>query len=316
MTTARTPGRVSVVVLNWNSGALGAAAVASARAQTWPDVEVVVVDNASTDDSLDQIFVIDPEAVIVCNTTNLGFGGGMNSGIAVATGEFVLPLNCDAELHPDYVAALMPAFAADGRLGAAGGCVRSERAGDTGPHRITPVMRTVALPIETAGPAQKLNGACPLLRQAALDDVAEVAERDSGRPYDDTYFVYGEDVDLAHSLHSCGWTLYFDPAAIAEHVRSFGSSPKLADRRGRLRTSTLHNRHRNIVRHGPVPWPAVAAFATVQDAGFVAIRIVRGDFRIVPDMAKAWWGALRTLFSDVKHRRRLRRAQIGNSAHW
>ncbi|MFT5202500.1 MAG: GT2 family glycosyltransferase [Candidatus Aldehydirespiratoraceae bacterium] len=316
MNSARTPGRVSVVVLNWNSEALGAAAVASALAQTWSDVEVVVVDNASTDDSLDQILGVDPDAVVVRNTTNLGFGGGMNSGIAAATGEFVLPLNCDAELHPGYVTTLMPAFAADDRLGAAGGCVRSERAGDTGPQRITPVMRTVALPIETAGPAQKLNGACPLLRQVALDDVAAVAGRDRGRPYDDTYFVYGEDVDLAHSLHACGWTLHFDPVAIAEHVRSFGSSPRLADRRGRLRISTLHNRHRNIVRHGPAPWPAVAAFAFLQDAGFVAIRVVRGDFRIVPDMAKAWWGVPRTLLSDVTYRRRLRRrAEMGNSAH-
>ena len=98
---------VSVVVLNWNSGELGAEAVASAAAQTWPAVEIVVVDNASTDDSLDRILGHHDDVTVVRNDTNLAFAQGMNSGIAVANGAFVLPLNCDATLDADYVETLM-----------------------------------------------------------------------------------------------------------------------------------------------------------------------------------------------------------------
>lgn len=312
MTTTRVVGRVSIVVLNWNSGDLGAAAVASARAQRWSDLEVIVVDNASDDDSLARILADHPDVTVVRNDRNLGFGAGMNVGIAGATGEFVLPLNCDAELDADYVPTLVAAIAADSRCGGAGGVVGSARVGESGAQKISPVMRTST--VDVLGPAvvEKVNGACPLLRSSAIDDV--VALR--GSPYDGDYFVYGEDVDLARCLRSLGWRLRFDPSARAEHVRSFGSAPRLADRRGALRTSTLRNRHRNIVRHAPRPWPLFTLAAAVQDIGFVLIQLGKRDMAVVPDMVRAWIGATRTLFGDARLRRRLRHAErMGKATH-
>ncbi|MDW3220181.1 MAG: glycosyltransferase [Acidimicrobiales bacterium] len=312
MSTTRVTGRVSIVVLNWNSGDLGAAAVASARAQRWSDLEVVVVDNASEDDSLARILADHPDVTVVRNDRNLGFGAGMNRGIAEATGEFVLPLNCDAELHADYVPTLVASINADDRCGGAGGVVGSARVGESGAQAISPVMRTTSVALTEPAVVEKVNGACPLLRSAALDDVTALR----GAPYDGDYFVYGEDVDLARCLRSLGWRLRFDPAARAEHVRSFGSSPRLADRRGALRTSTLRNRHRNIVRHAPRPWPVFTVAAGVQDVGFVAIQLAKRDIAVVPDMVRAWVGAARTLFSDVRLRRRLRHAErMGKATH-
>lgn len=313
MTATRVDGRVSIVVLNWNSGELGAAATASAVAQEWPDLEVIVVDNASDDDSLDRILAAFPDVVVVRNDRNLGFGGGMNVGIAVATGEFVVPLNCDAELDPAYVPITVATMRSADRRGAVGGQVSSPRVGASGPLRITPVMRTASLPVDQAGPCDKLNGACPLFRTAALDEVTALepgrGQYDSGPydsgPYDSEYFVYGEDVDLAHNLRRLGWELYYEPAARAAHVRSFGSSPRLADRRGRLRTSTLHNRHRNIVRHAPRPWWAYSLFAFGQDLGFVGLQLLRRDTAVLADMGRAWRGTARTFGADRRRRRQL-----------
>ena len=70
MTPVEVPGRVSIIVLNWNSGELGAAAVRSAVDQDWPDVEVVVVDNASVDDSLARITAAHPPVRVVVNDDN------------------------------------------------------------------------------------------------------------------------------------------------------------------------------------------------------------------------------------------------------
>jgi GT2 family glycosyltransferase len=305
MINTRVDGRVSVVVLNWNSGDLGAQATESAFGQRWPDVEVIVVDNASDDDSLQQILDACPDVVVVRNEENLGFGGGMNAGFAVASGAYFLPLNCDAKLDPDYISVTARALDEEPGRAGAGGLVASPRVGTSGPLRITRVMRTAPLPSGVAGPCDKLNGACPLFRAAALDEVIALGHG----PYDDRYFVYGEDIDLACTLTTLGWEFRYEPTAQAEHVRSYGSAPRLADRRGALRTSTLHNRHRNIVRHSPRPWVVYSGFALTQDVGFVGLRLMHRDWAVVSDMIRAWRRAVGTLAADRRRRRQLRRVR-------
>ena len=296
-----TAGRVTIVVLNWNSGTLGLAATRSAVDQTWPDVEVIVVDNASADDSLATIVAHHAEVQVVRNPENLGFSGGMNAGIAVATGEFVLPLNCDAELAPDYCARLVAVLRDHPRAAAAGGQVASSRVATSGPLRITVTMRTASLPVDRPVRCDKLNGACPLFRAAAL---REVVERFGG-PYDASYFTYGEDIDLASTLARQGWEFRYDPGARADHVRSFGSAPRLADRRGELRTTTLTNRHRNIVRHGRRPWWAITLYALIQDLGFAGLRLARGDRAAPHDVVEAWRRVRHTIGQDRRRRREL-----------
>lgn len=293
--------RVSIVVLNWNSGELGSAATRSAVEQAWPDVEVIVVDNASTDDSLERIRNDHPDVSVIVNDENLGFAGGMNTGIAVATGGYVIPLNCDAELDTDYSRRLVEVLRTDPRAAAAGGRVESPRVGSSGPLRITSVMRTEGLPVDEPGYCDKLNGACPMFRAAALADVV----RRFGGPYDASYFTYGEDIDLAHTLRRLGWRFRYEPSATASHVRSYGSAPRIADRRGPLRISTLTNRHRNIVRHGRRPWWVVSTVAMVQDAGFAVLRAVRGDLRAALDVVTAWRRVVTTLGEDRARRRLL-----------
>lgn len=293
--------RVSIVVLNWNSSDLGVLAVGSAVDQNWPDVEVVVVDNASEDDSLERIRTSYPHLRIVVNDDNLGFGAGMNTGIELATGEFIVPLNCDAELSPDYCCHLVAALRGDVRAAATGGRVTSPRVGASGPLRITALMRTEGLSMAEPRYCDKLNGSCPMFRAAAL---AEVVSRFGG-PYDASYFTYGEDIDLAHTLGRLGWRFRYEPDAEASHVRSYGSAPRIADRRGRLRISTLTNRHRNIVRHGPRPWFLLSLAAAAQDAGFAALRAARGDRRAAVDVVSAWLGLGRSIGADYAKRRSL-----------
>jgi GT2 family glycosyltransferase len=304
MISSPTPGRVSILVLNWNSGELGRAATASALAQSWPDVEVLVIDNASDDDSLATILAACPGVVVVQNEENLGFGGGMNSGIEVATGEFILPLNCDAELDADYVADLIPTLRAHPDAAAVGGSVASSRVETSGPLQITRTMRTASLPREEPIVCDKVNGACPLFRTEALQAVQDVL----GGPYDASYFTYGEDVDLALTLRRLGWHYRFVPGARARHVRSFGSAPRLADRRGLLRRTTLRNRHRNIIRHTDGPWPAVSVFALAQDIGFVVLCLGRGDVQALRDVVGAWVEVARGLRRELDRRRTLRQS--------
>ena len=97
MTAAGTP-LVSAIVLNWNGGDVASAAVASLLAQTLESLEVIVVDNASTDGSdaaLERRF--GARIALIRNAGNLGFAGGNNVGLRAARGAFAFLLNNDAE---------------------------------------------------------------------------------------------------------------------------------------------------------------------------------------------------------------------------
>ena len=150
------------------------------------------------------------------------------------------------------------------RAAAAGGLVRSPRVADAGPLAITRLMRTTWLDTKHPTRCDKLNGACPVFREVAL---RQVIDRFGG-PYESSYGMYGEDIELAYTLARLGWEFWYEPSAGATHVRSYGSAPRLKDREGYLRSTTLANRHRNIVRHGS-RWSALdMVIAAGQDAGF------------------------------------------------
>jgi GT2 family glycosyltransferase len=287
-------GRVSIVVLNWNSGELGVLACRSARQQHWPDIELVVVDNASTDDSLELIRAQVDTDTVVENHENLMFGPGMNSGIAVCTGEFIVALNCDAELEPDYVRNAVEVLRMYPRTAVVGGQVDSERVGASGPLAITATMRTQALALDRRGVCDKVNGACPVYRATALQQVIDRF----GGPYDETYGMYGEDVDIALTLRRLGWDYRYEPTARASHVRSYGSAPKIAQRSGALRISTLANRHRNIARHHGRAWWAPTLLAGAQDAAFAVLRALKGDRSAGPDVLAGWRRAIATHRAD------------------
>ena len=92
--------RVSIVIVNYNGGALLRECAVSVAAQTFRDVETIVVDNGSTDDSLDVARGALGAATIVRLDTNRGFARGNNLGIGRARGDLVLTLNNDACLAP------------------------------------------------------------------------------------------------------------------------------------------------------------------------------------------------------------------------
>jgi GT2 family glycosyltransferase len=111
--------RVSIVLVTWNSALYLPRCLAGIAALDWPDVELIVVDNASTDASLDLIPVT---AVRIANDENRGFAAAVNQGIAASTGDYVLLLNPDAWIAPDFVTRLVQALEEAGDpFGAAGG---------------------------------------------------------------------------------------------------------------------------------------------------------------------------------------------------
>jgi hypothetical protein len=209
--------------------------------------DVVVVDNASTDGSADLAFASAPQAAVIRNGGNLGFGRAMNIGAQSASGEYLLLLNPDCALHAGCVPEL--AHFLDHRL-EAGACGPkmlttsgrfdfSSRRGFPTPlnafayfshlDRLFPRSHTLGgyqrrhvgseLEIET----DALSGACMLVRRSVFEEVGG---------FDEDYFLFGDDIDLCWKIRRAGHEIWYIPTARVTHAKgaSMVKQPELARR--------------------------------------------------------------------------------------
>jgi len=105
-----TNGTISVVIVTWNSAPFLRRCLAALASQTYPNLGLIHVDNASIDDSVAVVHEAVPRATQVVNDSNRGFSAAVNQGVRAARGEFVLLLNPDAFLDPDYAEKLVEAL--------------------------------------------------------------------------------------------------------------------------------------------------------------------------------------------------------------
>lgn len=305
---------VSVVILNWNGGRRLIEAVESVLDQTHQPLELIVVDNGSSDGSLTQL-PEDPRIQVIENGENLGYARGMNIGWHASTGALWIPMNDDARLHPRFVEAAIAAFEVAPEAGAVAPLVLRPRGPmlpwdergpallDSGPETVTLDMRVVTDgEPDRPTPAFKANGSCPVYRATAIDDVLDVV--DAG-PFDPWFDTYGEDTDLAFRLHALGWTTVFTPAVLAAHHTAASSSARIADKRGRLRQNVMVARHANAWRHLPVSRLVMAVpLILAGDVVFALRSLLRGDFSVLSDLGAAWRRVARSVGSFREERRR------------
>jgi GT2 family glycosyltransferase len=216
---------VDAIVVNRDGGSALFRALASLERQTGATVSLVVVDNASRADERARMAREWPAARIVGFSRNLGFAGGANEGIARTRAPYVLLLNNDAVLEPDYVARLVARLDLDARLAAGQGLVLSEDGRQVDSAGLSWNSRGEALPLlsgEDVSVAARepfevpgVSATATLYRREALEAVAR-----GGSVFDGAFFAYYEDVDLSLRLARAGWRFVCDPRAIARHEGS------------------------------------------------------------------------------------------------
>jgi GT2 family glycosyltransferase len=238
---------VSIVVVAYQVAADLPVSLASARAQRGVEVEILVVDNASDDGSAAVARASGPEVRVIPLSENVGFAAGMNAGIDASRGRYVLSLNPDCRLEPDYAAILVRALDADPRAGSASGRILRARgpsleptelldsAGivftSSGRHFDRGSQQTAAGRFLRREEVFGTTGAAGLYRREALESA-----RISTGYFDSDFFLYREDADLAWRLRRLGWTCLYVPEAVAYHRRA-----NLPERRRRM--SPVANYH-------------------------------------------------------------------------
>lgn len=213
---------VVIVAFRQRDALIEALRSASAAAALVPGgAEVIVVDNGGLADLIRQSA---PDARLIEPGANLGFAGAVNRAIALARGRWIALLNDDARLHEDALAVALRAGERDARIGSVAGQVRFEAApgvinsaGIAVDSLGVAVERFAGRPVAEAhvgGEVFGATGCFALYRSAMLEHVGGFEER---------FFAYLEDVDLAWRAQAAGWTAVYEPAAVALHRGSASS---------------------------------------------------------------------------------------------
>lgn len=295
--------RVSVVIVNWNGRHLLERCLPVVLNQAFDDYEVVLLDNGSTDGSTEWVAEHFPLVRLIRSDRNLGFAAGNNAAIRATHSAYVATLNNDAEPAADWLSELVRAMEASP---AAGMCAcKMVRADD--PH----IMDSCGIDIDLAGVGwnrysgdpertdevmpYEVSGACAgaaLYRRAMLDQVGL---------FDEAYFIYYEDVDLAWRAQRAGWRCLYVPSARVVHRHSStvkeGSSLK-GYLLGRNKVWTL------VKNYAWPDWLIYLPLILGYDTAAWAYALVRGD----PNPLRGRLAALRSL-GHALHQRRA--AQLG-----
>ena len=229
---------VSLVTFNgmrWLPGCL-----ASAKAQTLGDFELLVLDNASTDGSVEWLreqLASEPRMKLTESARNLGYAAAHNRHIFAARGEYVLLLNQDVELDAEFLRRAVGAFDGRPNIGAVQGRLRrlgQDRSrltvlDSTGleMHRDRRVVARRQGDAEgyrdlVPGPVWGVDGPAPVYRRSALIDSREPRTGGGWEVLDEDFFMYKEDVDLAWRLRLLGWQTWYRPSVLAWHGRGAG----------------------------------------------------------------------------------------------
>jgi hypothetical protein len=233
---------LSVIILSYNTRDLLRACLRSVFANQLPaSLEVIVVDNCSSDGSADMAESEFPAVRVIRSPRNGGFAFGNNQGLRVARGRYILLLNTDTVVPPDAFSTLISFMdqrpeagicgprlvRADGSLDMA--CRRSFPTPEVSFYRIVglshlfPKSRRFArynltfLDERQLAEVDSVVGACMMVRREAMEQAGLL---------DEDYFMYGEDLDWAYRIKSKGWKVFYNPAVTVLHYKRQSSKQR------------------------------------------------------------------------------------------
>ncbi len=296
---------LSILIVNWNTRELLAQCLRSIYA-TADDLalEVVVVDNASSDGSVAMIRQHFPQVRLIANDANLGFARANNQAIAVSQGRYLLLLNSDTEVKPGALQALVAFMDAHPEAGAVGGRLRFPDGRVQGSHGRLPTLlseivntlgfvawRSTSPADAEAAPDDRqavetewLLGACLMVRREVVEQVGGL---------DEQFFIYSEEIDWCRRIREAGWRVFYLPQAEVIHYWRGSTRQRQAAMKAELYRSKLQ-----YFRKHDGPWAALALRGAVlitslgKSALYGLLALVQRHRRL---QARMWWTVARRM---------------------
>ena len=292
--------------------------------QTFRDFSVLIIDNGSQDNTVEFVRNYYPTAGVLQNFKNIGFAKAYNQGIRMAKSEYVLVLNHDVNLDENFISEILRYADAKPEGGSFGGKILKLYTQDVDPINGGGGLRTAVRSdvidstgliarksrhfydrgsgekdegqYQQSGEVFGICGACVLYRKAALEDIKIKDEY-----FDNDFFAYKEDVDLAWRLRLFGWKSYYVSPAVAFHHRHFsGSANKkisqiIKERRKiskLLRIYSFRNQHLMLAKNEilsnffrnffPIIWREIKIFSYILFFEPFIFRSCFEFFRVLP----------------------------------
>ena len=295
---------LSIIIVSWNVQDLLRQCLASVDAGRGNlELEVIVVENASSDGSAEMVAADFPWVELILQKENVGFTRGNNQGIARATGRYLLLLNPDTKVLGQALIQMVDWMDSEATVGALGpqllfpdGSVQSSRRRfptlatgffestwlqSIAPRSITRHSYVMDRPDDAVTEVDWVMGACLMVRREACEQVG---------PLDEGYFMYSEEMEWQRRIKDAGWRVIYYPPAQVVHHEGKSSEQAVAQRHIHFQRSKLRY-YRQV--HG---------------------RSAAGALRLFLLASFAWQLGLEALKGIIGHKRPLRRQRV--SAYW
>jgi len=318
---------ISVIVVNWNGRDLLPACLESLDKQTWPNMELIVVDNGSTDGSRELLAgwaEHRQNTRVILLPTNTGFCRGNNVGFSHARGEWVALLNTDAVVEPDWLAELVRHGDLHSRIGMLASKILLQnprnvidKAGHLiywdGQNRGRGTMAEDVGQFETPEEALWPDACAALYHRKVFEETGG---------FDEDFFAFGDDADLGMRARLLGWKAWYVPSAVVHHRHSasFGAYSPLK--------VMLVERNRVLLAVKNFPWPLLLqgpfwtvkrllwnGYSVLMRKGSASRFLATNGWRQTTlSLLRSYLGALKLLPRALRKRRRIRQTRrLSNS---
>lgn len=299
---------LSIVILSWNVRDLLRQCLESVASGRPLSAEIIVVDNASGDGSVEMVRAEFPAVRLIANQANRGYTGGNNDGIAAATGRYVMILNPDTRVLNDALAAMVAYADAHPDVGVVGpqllnpdGSVQSSRR--RFPTLMTGLFESTWLqplaprdvlrryyvldqPDDAIQEVDWLFGACFLVRRQVIQQVGVL---------DEGFFMYSEEMDWCRRIRQAGWKVVYLPEAQVIHYGGKSSDQVAAQRHIYFQTSKVRYFRKH---HGALTAGVLRVALLTMYAGQLALEAAKGALghkrALRRERVRAYWQVLRS----------------------
>lgn len=234
---------VSIITVNYNQSNVTGELLESLYRVTYPNLEVIVVDNASQDDDPKHMKQRFPNIVLIENPINYGFAAGNNMGIMAANGEYVMFLNNDTEVRPDFIEPLLEKFRTDPMTGAVSPKIRFfhtpttiQYAGFTPMNKITIRNFAIGYREEDLGQHDE-SRETPYAHGAAMMMPMKLIQKIGMMSY--IFFLYYEEADYCDRIRRAGYKVHYVHNSLVYHKESIST--------GKLSTLKIYYLYRNRI---------------------------------------------------------------------
>lgn len=250
---------VSIVTLTWNTTEVTCDFLRSINEHgTYPNMEIIIVDNGSKEDPTAVFKAIYPEAIVICNGKNLGFTGGNNVGIKAAKGDFLFIVNNDTEFTPGLIEGLLEIFEQYPDAGIVSpkfhyffhkGTI--EYAGYNQVNIFTGRNGMVGCQEKDEGQYNEIkstnyaHGGGMMVPRKIIEEVGALPEQ---------FFIYYEEFDWCDQIKRKGYKVYYQPKSLIYHKESMTTGKASPFK------TFYHTKNRILYMRRNVPWPGFLVF--------------------------------------------------------